>query len=1623
MPEASTLKGEIFAVIDGFGVLLNSMSPDELVLLLLCVAPLLLALRPLANAMTGMNHDREEGREAEQAEATEAVNLARRTSLKLMEPAMTGLEEAGGSLESRLDRYRRVHDADWEAVQHDVAGVAWELLRMRSTLGAEETRATLLPQAGRNGEGHSTRNMSALARARGARKLSEAGRSAAEDAGPETVAPTTTAYINGEKVSFSSFDALWSGPRPTCVRGPSGKLYQGTSLAGLGPAHEPRRSAIWLVESRPFDPLILLTIAANCTTMAWASPLDPPGTYKATFLDVLEWVYLAIFTFELATKVVAYGLVADRESYLRDAWCQLDFVVVSLAWLPILFPDFGNFNVIRAVRALRPLRALKRMPGMPKLVGCVLASLPKLANVGTLCAFIFLVFGIVGVELFKGAMHYRCAAPGFEPASAAAAGALAPTPFASAAFSPEAAASQADFETGDFCEPGAAADACGDEGAFCAYFEANPVADLSHFDTISYASIAILQCASFDAWTVGMYVLMNHFSSWVWLYHCLIVVFGGFFVVNLFLAILLEEFLSAAQEEDAQKALEDAKEDAEEAIEAIKAARESPPTSPGASPLILPAPEAEGCCDCAPAAGGGRALLARLVTASWFGHGSTFLVVLNLVIMCMPYAGQSDEYAADLESAGTAITLLFMAEMGLKLVGLGCAGYWRDGWNVLDGTIVIISFFDLALTIAFAGGGPNISFLRILRMLRMLRILRLMRVPALKGILKICTTLYKALPQTSNVLILFFLIAFIFALLGMQLFGGSFEPRLNADVDPDAPPELPRTHFDYAGPALLTVFIIMSGSWFDIMMAQEEVVATAPLFFVAVLVVGTYLLLNIFVTILLESFADDDDDDGEGEGEKEGGEGEGGKTLLEEERAIADVVAMAAAKAREEETGCCAPERSCFLFGRSHPLRRLCTAVVTDSRFDWMIIGLIIVSSVCLAIDTPRLDPESSLALGLEQLNTVFTIAFTCEMTLKIVALGFVSTTGAYLKDPWNVLDFFIVNVSLVVLFANGVPQLQALRSLRTLRVLRPLRLLARDPGMRLIISTGFKVMPSVLNVFGVLLAVTTVFAILGMQLFMDSLGSCTDETITERALCGSGVTVGRRARALSLGMGGMGMGMGMGGGDDGDGDGGAATVGRALRGGGGGGGGGGGESEFDAAEGAVWLNPSFGSFDDFPNAMLLLYIMSTLDGWEDVMFVGMDAVGPGAAPQRNDFSSASLFFVAWIFFGGFFALNLFVGAIVDNFTRIKAETDGSATMTAGQQQWVNTLKEMQTLKAARAMKPPDGPFRRRLYELVTSRAFDLFITCVILANVLLMASDYWRIEEDKFFATYTTAMAAFAYVYYVEAALKIPALGLSYFRDNWCRFDFFLVCTTALDQFAAELLEHILPLPPMLLRVLRVLRILRILRLLKDKRAKGLRDLLMTLVLSFPSLVNVGSLLALLLFMYAVLGVQLFTYVQHGDPFDDDRNFDTFGNALLLLFQALTGDDWAALMHGCMITPGDSGCTLAAGDCGSSAAVAYFVSFQFLGSFVLLNLVVAVILENFTSLGHVNPDLVSSNDIANFREARPARPRQHAPRSRRPHAAPCRAARCHHPWPLRTIRNAPAGSSRARCPRACVGL
>ena len=174
-------------------------------------------------------------------------------------------------------------------------------------------------------------------------------------------------------------------------------------------------------------------------------------------------------------------------------------------------------------------------------------------------------------------------------------------------------------------------------------------------------------------------------------------------------------------------------------------------------------------------------------------------------------------------------------------------------------------------------------------------------------------------------------------------------------------------------------------------MAQAEVSPIAPTFFISLLVVGLFLLLNIFITVLLEAFADDDEDDEE--------EADDAAAM----KAAAKAEAKARARAKAKATGCCG-DRALCLFAPTSPTRRLCHRLIGSKHFDRFIIVIIVVSSICLVLDSPRVDPASELGDALLLANRVFTVLFTCEFVLKAVALGFACHEGAYIRDPWNVL-------------------------------------------------------------------------------------------------------------------------------------------------------------------------------------------------------------------------------------------------------------------------------------------------------------------------------------------------------------------------------------------------------------------------------------------------------------------------------------------------------------------------------------------------------------------------------------------------------------------------------------------
>ena len=183
--------------------------------------------------------------------------------------------------------------------------------------------------------------------------------------------------------------------------------------------------------------------------------------------------------------------------------------------------------------------------------------------------------------------------------------------------------------------------------------------------------------------------------------------------------------------------------------------------------------------------------------------------------------------------------------------------------------------------------------------------------------------------------------------------------------------------------------------------------------------------------------------------------------------------------------------------------------------------------------------------------------------------------------------------------------------------------------------------------------------------------------------------------------------------------------------------------------------------------------------------------------------------------------------------------------------------------------------------------------------------------------------------IFIAEMVIKVIGFGKQYFFDPWNQVDFAIVCISIWE------------LSPLAggydVTLFRIFRVTRILKLVKGNQ--GLKSLVFTLVTSIPALGNVGGLIALLLFMFAVMGMNLFGLEeQDGIVLHEYCNFQSFSDSMLTLFRVLTGESWPDIMHELMHR-------------NNLAAPAFFIAFSVLAQFTLLSLFVAVILEEFETL------------------------------------------------------------------------
>ncbi|XP_074218949.1 voltage-dependent N-type calcium channel subunit alpha-1B isoform X3 [Camelus bactrianus] len=565
------------------------------------------------------------------------------------------------------------------------------------------------------------------------------------------------------------------------------------------------------------------------------------------------------------------------------------------------------------------------------------------------------------------------------------------------------------------------------------------------------------------------------------------------------------------------------------------------------------------------------------------------------------------------------------------------------------------------------------------------------------------------------------------------------------------------------------------------------------------------------------------------------------------------------------------PHSSMFCLSPTNLLRRFCHYIVTMRYFEMVILVVIALSSIALAAEDP-VQSDSPRNNALKYMDYIFTGVFTFEMVIKMIDLGLLLHPGAYFRDLWNILDFIVVSGALVAFAFSGSKgkDINTIKSLRVLRVLRPLKTIKRLPKLKAVFDCVVNSLRNVLNILIVYMLFMFIFAVIAVQLFKGKFFYCTDESKELERDC--------RGQYLDY------------------------------------------EKDEVEAQPRQWKKYDF-HYDNVLWALLTLFTVSTGEGWPMVLKHSVDATYEEQGPSPGYRMELSIFYVVYFVVFPFFFVNIFVALIIITFQEQGDKVMSECSLEKNERACIDFAISAKPL--TRYMPQNKQSFQYKTWTFVVSPPFEYFIMAMIALNtVVLMMKFYDAPYEYELMLKCLNVV--FTSMFSMECALKIVAFGvLNYFRDAWNIFDFVTVLGSITDILVTEIANNFINLS--FLRLFRAARLIKLLR-----QGYTIRILLWTFVQSFKVFGNIA--------------------LDDDTSINRHNNFRTFLQALMLLFRSATGEAWHEIMLSCL---SNRACDELANatECGSDFAYFYFVSFIFLCSFLMLNLFVAVIMDNFEYL------------------------------------------------------------------------
>ncbi|KRX79673.1 Voltage-dependent T-type calcium channel subunit alpha-1G [Trichinella sp. T6] len=643
---------------------------------------------------------------------------------------------------------------------------------------------------------------------------------------------TTTFYscvnTNTESVATSSYKSLESSqqePVSVSTDASTNNQCNGSLMMQSEVEFSPRKvssqlsqqiysSCVYLSQQKWFDFCILTFIGINCITLAMERPGIPPNSLERLFLDISGYIFTVIFALEMFIKVVAKSLVLGDGAYFKNGWDFMDGTLVLISLSNLIFDllvkshapkIFSVVRVLRLLRALRPLRVINRAPGVKLVVQTLISSLQPIGNIVLICCTFFIIFGILGVQLFKGKM-WHCVGPNV---------------------------AKVINKTDCLADPH-------NRWINHRYNFDNLVSSKDGWVSIMYQGI--------DAVGVDMQPVVNYFE-WRMLYFISFLLLVGFFVLNMFVGVVVENFHRC------KEALEKEMKEKEREKKMRKRLQKQLSRQ---QLLIKRSKKLPYWYHYGPV----RMYLHGIVTSKYFDLAISAVIGVNVITMAMEFHMMPPELTYALKVFNYFFTAIFTLEAILKVFALSIPRYLKDRWNQLDVIIVLLSIGGIVLEEMESNILPiNPTIMRVMRMLRIARVLKLLKMA--KGIRSLLDTVMQALPQVGNLGLLFFLLFFIFAALGVELFG-----RLECSDEHPCDGLGEHAHFKNFGMAFLTLFRIATGdNWNGIMKdtLRDDCdnsdnctsnccvsAIIAPVYFVVFVLMAQFVLVNVVVAVLMK---------------------------------------------------------------------------------------------------------------------------------------------------------------------------------------------------------------------------------------------------------------------------------------------------------------------------------------------------------------------------------------------------------------------------------------------------------------------------------------------------------------------------------------------------------------------------------------------------------------------------------------------------------------------------------------------------------------------------------------------------------------------------------------------------